>query len=263
MHCNVLVIGQFDENHQPQTRWQWEEMVPKALSRNPCNLSWKWESKRCGQVASFTTFHNLHLNFQTSCAQRATKTRKKLKRSKWATSTLCKMCCGDPAPLKQSKPLSILGVALGCRASAIIYRKTRVYGDYQWIIAINATTRQLTLQPIATSRDDKALTKTYFIWFKKSSLMTMARKGGMRVKGSLRTSCRALLTRLTFGERRSVSKRPWRPLWLQWYQRRPRPGHLILIVASPGIHRHSIGFITSQLHFGRKWATLHCWFVLN
>ena len=23
-----------------------------------------------------------------------------------------------------------LGVALGCRASAIIYRKTRVYGDY-------------------------------------------------------------------------------------------------------------------------------------
>ena len=125
-------------------------MVPKALSRNPCNLSWKWESKRCGQVASFTTFHNLHLNFQTSCAQRATKTRKKLKRSKWATSTLCKMCCGDPAPLKQSKPLSILGVALGCRASAIIYSKTRVYGDYQWIIAINASIRPLTLQPIAT-----------------------------------------------------------------------------------------------------------------
>ena len=109
----------------------------------------------------------------------------------------------------------------------------------------------------------KPFTKIYFIWFKKSSLMTMARKGGMRVKGSLRTSCRALLTRLTFGERRSVSKRPWRPLWLQWYQRRPRPGHLILIVASPGIHLHSIGFITSQLHFGRKWATLHCWFVLN
>ena len=154
MHCNVLVIGQFDENHQPQTRWQWEEMVPKALSRNPCNLSWKWESKRCGQVASFTTFHNLHLNFQTSCAQRATKTRKKLKRSKWATSTLCKMCCGDPAPLKQSKPLSILGVALGCRASAIIYRKTRVYGDYQWIIAINASIRPLTLQPIATPKPD-------------------------------------------------------------------------------------------------------------
>ena len=85
--------------------------------------------------------------------------------------------------------------------------------------------------------------------------MTMARKGGMRVKGSLPTSCRALLTRLTFGERRSVSKRPWRPLWLQWYQRRPRPGHLILIVASPGIHLHSIGFITSQLHLDRKWVT--------
>ena len=103
---------------------------------------------------SFTTFHNLHLNFQTSCAQRATKTRKKLKRSKWATSTLCKMCCGDPAPLKQSKPLSILWVALGCRASAIIYRKTRVYGDYQWIIAINASARPLTLQPNATPTAD-------------------------------------------------------------------------------------------------------------
>ena len=43
-----------------------------------------------------------------------------------------------------------LEVALGCRASAIIYRKTRVYGDYQWIIAINASTRPLTLQPNAT-----------------------------------------------------------------------------------------------------------------
>ena len=105
---------------------------------------------------------------------------------------------------------------------------------------------------IFCSWDVKPFTKIYFIWFKKSSLMTMARKGGMRVKGSLRTSCRALLTRLTFGERRSVSKRPWRPLWLQWYQRRPRPGHLILIVASPGIHLHSIGFITSQLHFGKN-----------
>ena len=39
---------------------------------------------------------------------------------------------------------------LGCWASAIIYRKTRVYGDYQWIIAINASTRPLTLRPIAT-----------------------------------------------------------------------------------------------------------------
>ena len=44
----------------------------------------------------------------------------------------------------------ILEVALGCRASAIIYRKTRVYGDYQWIIAINASARPLTLQPNAT-----------------------------------------------------------------------------------------------------------------
>ena len=43
-----------------------------------------------------------------------------------------------------------LEVALGCRASAIIYRKTRVYGDYQWIIAINASARPLTLQPNAT-----------------------------------------------------------------------------------------------------------------
>ena len=43
-----------------------------------------------------------------------------------------------------------LEVALGCRASAIIYRNTRVYGDYQLVIAINASTRQLTVQPIAT-----------------------------------------------------------------------------------------------------------------
>ena len=41
-------------------------------------------------------------------------------------------------------------MALGCRASAIIYRKTRVYGDYQWIIAINSSARPLTLQPNAT-----------------------------------------------------------------------------------------------------------------
>ena len=47
-----------------------------------------------------------------------------------------------------------LGVALSCRASAIIYRKTRVYGDYQWIIAIKASTRPLTLQPIATPKPD-------------------------------------------------------------------------------------------------------------
>ena len=44
----------------------------------------------------------------------------------------------------------VLEVALGCWASAIIYRKTRVYGDYQWIIAINVNTRPLTLQPNAT-----------------------------------------------------------------------------------------------------------------
>ena len=43
-----------------------------------------------------------------------------------------------------------LEVALGCRASAIIYRKTRVYGDYLLLIALNASTRQLTLQPNAT-----------------------------------------------------------------------------------------------------------------
>ena len=43
-----------------------------------------------------------------------------------------------------------VGVALGCRASAIIYQNTRVYGDYQLIIAINASTRQLTVQPNAT-----------------------------------------------------------------------------------------------------------------
>ena len=45
----------------------------------------------------------------------------------------------------------LLGVALGCRANAIIYQNTRVYGDYQLIIAINASTRQLTVQPNATS----------------------------------------------------------------------------------------------------------------
>ena len=28
----------------------------------------------------------------------------------------------------------IVEVALGCGASAIIYRKTRFYGDYQWIL---------------------------------------------------------------------------------------------------------------------------------
>ena len=50
-----------------------------------------------------------------------------------------------------------LGVALGCRASAIIYQNTRVYGDYQLIIAINASTRQLTVQPNATSSWQTAL----------------------------------------------------------------------------------------------------------
>ena len=50
----------------------------------------------------------------------------------------------------------LLEVALGCRASAIIYRKTRVYGDYQWIIAINASARPLTLQPNATPSTDVA-----------------------------------------------------------------------------------------------------------
>ena len=44
-----------------------------------------------------------------------------------------------------------LEVALGCWASAIIYKNTWVYGDYQLIIAINASTRQLTVQPSATS----------------------------------------------------------------------------------------------------------------
>ena len=47
-----------------------------------------------------------------------------------------------------------LEVALGCRASAIIYRKIRVYGDYQWIIAINASARPLTLQPNPIPNDN-------------------------------------------------------------------------------------------------------------
>ena len=46
--------------------------------------------------------------------------------------------------------VSFVEVALGCRVSAIIYRKTWVYGDYQWIIAINASARPLTLHPNAT-----------------------------------------------------------------------------------------------------------------
>ena len=51
-----------------------------------------------------------------------------------------------------------LGVALGCRASAIIYRKTQDYDDYPLIIAINTIARQLTLQPIATfNRDPKLI----------------------------------------------------------------------------------------------------------
>ena len=44
-----------------------------------------------------------------------------------------------------------LEVAPGCRASAIIYQNAQVYGDYQLIITINASTRQLTVQPNATS----------------------------------------------------------------------------------------------------------------
>ena len=47
-----------------------------------------------------------------------------------------------------------VGVALGCRASAIIYQNTRVYGNYQLIIAIKASTRQSTVQPNATSSDE-------------------------------------------------------------------------------------------------------------
>ena len=52
-------------------------------------------------------------------------------------------------------------VVLGCRASAIIYRKTQVYGDYQWIIAINASTRPLTLQPNATPIDHPLNLRAY------------------------------------------------------------------------------------------------------
>ena len=47
-----------------------------------------------------------------------------------------------------------LEVALGCRASAIIYQNTPVNGDYQLIIAINASARQLTVQPNATPNLD-------------------------------------------------------------------------------------------------------------
>ena len=55
------------------------------------------------------------------------------------------------------------GVALGCRASAIIYQNTRVYGDYQLIIAINASTRQLTVQLNATSRRDTEIFEVLII----------------------------------------------------------------------------------------------------
>ena len=50
-------------------------------------------------------------------------------------------------------------MALGCRASAIIYQNTRVYGDYQLIIAINASTRQLTVEPNATSTNQAQIQK--------------------------------------------------------------------------------------------------------
>ena len=43
------------------------------------------------------------------------------------------------------------------QASAIIYRKTRVYGNYQWVIVINASIRSLTLQPNATPSDQSAV----------------------------------------------------------------------------------------------------------
>ena len=49
----------------------------------------------------------------------------------------------------------ILGVAPGCRASAIIYQNTRVYGNYPLKLAINASTRQLTVQPNATPIGDR------------------------------------------------------------------------------------------------------------
>ena len=50
---------------------------------------------------------------------------------------------------------NLLEVAVGCRASAIVYQNTRVYGDYPLIIAINASTRQLTVQPNATPIGDR------------------------------------------------------------------------------------------------------------
>ena len=48
-------------------------------------------------------------------------------------------------------------MVLGCRVSAIIYQNTRVYGDYQLIIAINASARQLTVQPNATSTENPTI----------------------------------------------------------------------------------------------------------
>ena len=42
-----------------------------------------------------------------------------------------------------------IGCKVNCRVSAII-QSTRVYSDYQLIIAINASARQLTVQPNAT-----------------------------------------------------------------------------------------------------------------
>ena len=49
--------------------------------------------------------------------------------------------------------MKLLEVALGYRASAIIYQNIRFYGDCPLIIAINASTRQLTVQPNATPRN--------------------------------------------------------------------------------------------------------------
>ena len=52
--------------------------------------------------------------------------------------------CGASADGNNSQFVAYsVEVALGCRASAIIYKNTRVYGDYPLIIAINASTQQL------------------------------------------------------------------------------------------------------------------------
>ena len=51
---------------------------------------------------------------------------------------------GPPLKTTNDKSEYFVEVSHGCQASAIIYQNTRANGDYQLIIAINVSIRQLT-----------------------------------------------------------------------------------------------------------------------